>query len=221
MYFLNFHLLYSSTLCLSFISSSSLSNISYFSLPVLPFFFQDLGLSLLSLLWSIFWVICLSPLHLVVFLGFYFVPSSGTYSSSVSFCLTFCVYGVCSAVSVLWFLLFLMSAPSGWVCLRSLYLFPGGRRWCLPTGCWVCQVGRTILRGVSRGGCGLRKTLGSQSAGGWGCVLFVVWVRYPGLGTYGLLGGARSWCQNGRLQNTSHNYNECSLVSLSQVSLFP
>ena len=97
MYFLNFHLLYSSTLCLSFISSSSLSNISYFSLPVLPFFFQDLGLSLLSLLWSIFWVICLSPLHLVVFLGFYFVPSSGTYSSSVSFCLTFCVYGVCSA----------------------------------------------------------------------------------------------------------------------------
>ena len=142
-------------------------------------------------------------------------------AAAISFCVTFYIYGVCSAVSVLWFLLFLMSAPSGWVCLRSLYLFPGGRRWCLPTGCWVCQVGRTILRGVSRGGCGLRKTLGSQSAGGWGCVLFVVWVRYPGLGTYGLLGGARSWCQNGRLQNTSHNDNECSLVSLSQVSLFP
>ena len=42
-----------------------------------------------------------------------------------------------------------------------------------------------MLRSVSRGGCGLRKTLGSQYAGGWGCVLFVVWVRYPGLGTYG------------------------------------
>ena len=39
----------------------------------------------------------LSPLHLVVLLGFYLVPSSGTYSSAVSFYLTFCDCGFCSA----------------------------------------------------------------------------------------------------------------------------
>lgn len=89
----------------------------------------------------------------------------------------------------------------------------------LPTGCWVCQVGKAMLRSVSRGGCGLVKTLGSQSAGGWGCVLFVVWVRYPGLGTCGLLGGARSWCQNSRLQNTSHNDKSVPSISVT-VSLF-
>ena len=38
-------------------------------------------------------------------------------------------------------------------------------------------VGRTMLRDVSRGGCGLRKSLGSLSADGWGCIpiLLVVW----------------------------------------------
>lgn len=109
-----------------------------------------------------------------------------------------------------------MSAPSGWVCLRSLYLFLGGRRWCLH---WLLGLsgGKGYVKKCVRGGCGLRKTLGSQSAGGWGCVLFVVWVRYPGLGTYGLLGGARSWCQNGRLQNTSHNDKKCSSISVTSV----
>ena len=82
-----------------------------------------------------------------------------------------------------------------------------------------------------------QEDLGSQSAGGWGLCSWLligkipwrrgslslsldVWLKYPSTGTYGLLGGARSWCQNGRLQNTSHNDNECSVVSLSQVSLF-
>ena len=31
-------------------------------------------------------------------------------------------------------------------------------------------VGRAVSRGMSKGGCGLRKTLGSLSADGWGCV---------------------------------------------------
>ena len=31
-------------------------------------------------------------------------------------------------------------------------------------------VNRAMSRGVSRGGCGLRKSLGSLSADGWGCV---------------------------------------------------
>ena len=38
----------------------------------------------------------LSPLHFVVLGGFYLVPSSGTYSSAVSFCITFCDCGFCS-----------------------------------------------------------------------------------------------------------------------------
>lgn len=39
------------------------------------------------------------------------------------------------------------------------------------------QVGRAMSRGMSRGGCGLRKPLGSLSAAGWGCVptQLVVW----------------------------------------------
>ena len=38
-------------------------------------------------------------------------------------------------------------------------------------------LGRAMLRGMSGGGYGLRKSLGSLSADGWGCVptLFVVW----------------------------------------------
>ena len=37
---------------------------------------------------------CLSPLHLAVLLGFYLVPSSGTYFAAVSFCLNFSVCGL-------------------------------------------------------------------------------------------------------------------------------
>ena len=38
-------------------------------------------------------------------------------------------------------------------------------------------VGRAMPRDVSRGGCGLRKSLGSLSVDGWGCIptLLVVW----------------------------------------------
>ena len=45
-----------------------------------------------------FQVDCLSPLHLVVHVGFYLVPSSvtETYFSVDSFCLTYCVYGLLS-----------------------------------------------------------------------------------------------------------------------------
>ena len=45
----------------------------------------------------------------------------------------------------------------------------------MPAPSWVelgldPVVGRAESRGVSRGGCGLRKTLDSLSADGWGCV---------------------------------------------------
>ena len=43
--------------------------------------------------------------------------------------------------------------------------------------CLVLLVGRAMSRGMSRGVSGLRVTLGSLSADGWGCVpvLLVVW----------------------------------------------
>ena len=45
-------------------------------------------------------------------------------------------------------------------------------------GTGLCPlVGRAMSRGVSRGGCGLRESIGSLSADGWGCIptQFVVW----------------------------------------------
>ena len=51
---------------------------------------QDFGSSVLSLLWILFQVDCLYPLHLVIFVGFYFAPSTATYLSIISFCLTYC-----------------------------------------------------------------------------------------------------------------------------------
>ena len=47
---------------------------------------------LLSLLWILFWFDWPSSFNLFILLGFYLVPSSGIYSSAVSFCLTLCVY---------------------------------------------------------------------------------------------------------------------------------
>ena len=54
--------------CLLFSSSRSFLNVSCI------FYFQDLGSSLLSLLWIIFQVDCLFPPHLFGLLGFYLAP---------------------------------------------------------------------------------------------------------------------------------------------------
>ena len=83
-------------LCL-FKSSSSLSNFLVISCSMSPFFSQDLGSSLSSLLWILFWVGGLSPLPLLVLLRFCLVPLSGTYFYAVSFFLAFCIFGFLSA----------------------------------------------------------------------------------------------------------------------------
>ena len=108
---------------------------------------------------------CLSLFHLVVLLGFYLVPSSGIYFSAVSFCLTFCVCGLRSAGCQI------VVLASG-VCLNPWLRLVQG----LVQASWwdglvpahgrvelglVPLVGRAVSRGVSRGGCGLRMTLGS------------------------------------------------------------
>ena len=83
--------------CLFFISLSSLLNISsiFWSMP-LHFFWDFVSFSL-SLAWILFQVDCLSPPHLVVFLGGYFVPSSVMYSSAV---LCFLISCDCSLHSI-------------------------------------------------------------------------------------------------------------------------
>ena len=55
---------------------------------------------------------------------------------------------------------------------------------------------RDMSRGVSVGGCGLRKSLGSLSAVGCGCVPTLLFdLKGPSTKDYRLLHGARSWCQ--------------------------
>lgn len=51
-------------------------------------------------------------------------------------------------------------------------------------------------RSVSRGGCGLRKSLGSLSFDGWDCVpaLLVVWPEVSQHWSLQAVGSVRSWC---------------------------
>ena len=67
---------------------------------------------------------------------------------------------------------------------------------------WWVEMGHSSLadrdmsRGVSVGGCGLRKSLGSLSADGCGCVPTLLFdLKSPSTEAYRLLHRARSWCQ--------------------------
>ena len=122
--------------------------------------------SLLSLFWILFWLYCLSPLHLVV-LEFYLIPSSGTYSSAISSCLTFCD---CVFHSAVWSIVFLLASAvcslvneakrlvqhSWW---DGLVLPTGGWSWVLSL-CWAGPCQWVCLSGS----CVLRKTLSILSA---------------------------------------------------------
>ena len=59
-----------------------------------PFYFKGFGSSLRSLLWILFQVDCLFPLHLFGLVVFYLAPSSAAYFSVFSFCLSYCVWGL-------------------------------------------------------------------------------------------------------------------------------
>ena len=86
---------------------------------------QDFGSSVLSLLWILFQVDCLSPLHLVTFVGFYFAPSTATYLFIISFCLTYCV--------------------CVWSPFCRLHDCSSSHFWCLPPGGWGCSSGSCRL----------------------------------------------------------------------------
>ena len=59
-----------------------------------PFYFQDFGSSVLSLLCILFQVDFVFPLHLFGLVGVYLASSSAAYFSVFSFCLTYCVWGL-------------------------------------------------------------------------------------------------------------------------------
>lgn len=82
---------------LFFSSPRSLFNISYiFSVHVSILFCRS-GSSLLSIFWIIFLGDCLFTLHLFGLADFYLIPSSATYFSIISFCLTGCISSFLSA----------------------------------------------------------------------------------------------------------------------------
>ena len=66
-------------------------------------------------------------------------------------------------------------------------------------------VGRAMSKGMSRGGCGFRKSLGNLYADEWDLVpaLLIVW---PETSQHWLLGGSRSQCQNGGHQCLCHSH---------------
>ena len=129
-------------LCLFFSSSRSFLNIPCIFSTYASHFSPRSSIIFTSLLWILFPLDCLSPLHLVVFLRFYLVPSSGTYISAVSFYLTFfiCDFHFLSCR----FVAPLVSGGRGWS--RVLCRDPVKER-CLPT------VGRAGSCPSGRQGC--------------------------------------------------------------------
>ena len=121
--------------------------------------------------------------HLAVLLGFYLVPSSGTYYSAVSFHLTFCLQSLFHRLQDCISSCFLCLLPVGEADLRVFCRLPGGMGSCLPIGMELGRVplmGRAVLRSSFRGGCGLRNILGSLFSDGWGCgaALLVAGLRH-------------------------------------------
>ena len=98
--------------------------VSSWSVP--PFFFQDFGSCLLSLHSILFQVDCLSPLSVF----FFVVPSSGTYSSVIPLCLTFCL---CSPIGYRVVIHFSSGVcpPGGWSWVLFLWRAGQWQRLCL------------------------------------------------------------------------------------------
>ena len=119
-----------------------------FYLTVPPLHFQDFRSSLLSLLWILFQVNSLFPLHLFGLVNFYHVPSSAAYFSVFSFCLIYCVW---SLLFVGWKIIVPLTFE---VCLQWVRL----DQCLLKVFCWGRGTGACVLVGevgsfVSKGQC--------------------------------------------------------------------
>ena len=131
-------------------------------------------------------------------------PSSGTYSSAVSFCLPYCDCGFCSIGCRIVVLLPSAVCPlvDEAVYVACAGFLVGGF---LPTGGWSC-----ILPLWWAGRCSERVLVPCLLMGGAvfpPCWLFSL--RHPSAGTYRLLGAARSWEVNGGPLEGSHQRVHC------------
>ena len=105
-------------------------------------------------IWSFWGVDCISSLHLVVLLDFYVVPLFGTYSSCISFCLTFCDCDFHSAGCKV--VVLLASAVCHLVGEAKKFVQASWLEGLAPAHWWVelgfvLLGGRAISRGMSRG----------------------------------------------------------------------
>ena len=154
----------------------------------------------------------LSPLHFVVFLGFYLVPSSGTYS--FSFCLTFCDCGFHSTGCRV-----VVPLASG-VCplvdeasLRGLCRLPGGRGFFLLTGGWSWIL--SLWWAESCQGMCLEVAVGSGGAGFPTC-----WVVWPEVSQHWSLQDV-GWGQVKLAASRGAHTNQYFPVRLSPKCLWP
>ena len=163
--------------CLLFSFSRSLLDV----FCIFSILFTRFGSSLLPLLWILFQVDCLFPLHLFGLMGFYLAPSSAVYFSVFSFHLTYCVWGLLFTGCVFMVPVVFRFCPQ-WLRLVQLVVDASWWRGLLPVFWWmrldlVFLLGRTTSSDVFSGVCDVIMILDSLSANGWGCapVLLVVW----------------------------------------------
>ena len=164
--------------------------------------------SSLSFLWILFLVDCLLPLCLVSLVGYYLASSPATYSSVVSFCLTCCVCGLlstdCRAILALQ-----VSAPGGWGCFRDVWT-PGGREWGLHSGGWGWVLslwwGGLYFKGCVWGSLWAQYDFGQPVGGAASLSCRLLDLAFS-TGTCRVLGGDRSWCQDGTSRKAHADYS--------------
>ena len=122
-------------------------------LSMLPFCFQDFGLSLLSLFWILLHLDSLFPPHLFGLVNFYLVPSTTGYFSVFSFSLVYCVL---SLLSPDWKFIVPLNCGvtttfRGWIWISACEGFPGwGESWgrvvclCFGQWSWILSLWRAV-----------------------------------------------------------------------------
>ena len=162
------------------------------------FYFQDFASCFLSLLWILFQVNCLFPLHLFGLVGFYLAPSSAVYFSVFSFCLAYCVWGLLLAGYRFIVPKVFVVCPQ-WIMLVQYILYASWWRRLLPLFWWmrldlVFLVFRIAFGGVFCGVFEPLMILDSLSAYGWDCVpsFLFVWHGVSSIEACWSLSGAGS-----------------------------
>ena len=163
-----------------------------------PFYFHDVGSSLLSLLLSSFSDRLPISSSFTWYRGI--LPSSffsNIFLSLLNLSNFLCLWSPFHRLQDDSSFYFCCLPPGKWGSSRGLYRLLGEKEWCLCSSWWSWilfpVMSWTALDGMFWGFCELRKTLGCLSADGWGCVpiLLVVWHKMSSTGAAG------SWVELG------------------------